>query len=74
MKKFGKRRRRKLPKTRSKVLFGQYNNKADGPSISKHPDIHPLHHKPDGVAPLLADPPPLKLHQKAKSATLVKWP
>ena len=30
--------------------------------------------KLDGVAPLIADPPPLKLHQQAKSTPSVKWP
>ena len=30
--------------------------------------------KLDGVAPLIADPPPLKVHQWAKSAPSVKWP
>ena len=30
--------------------------------------------KLDGVAPLIADPPPLKLHQWAKSTPSVKWP
>ena len=29
--------------------------------------------KLDGVAPLIADPPLLKLHQKAKSTPSVKW-
>ena len=30
--------------------------------------------KLDGVAPLIADPPPLKIHQLAKSTPSVKWP
>ena len=30
--------------------------------------------KLNGVAPLIADPPPLKLHQEAKSNPSVKWP
>ena len=30
--------------------------------------------KLDGVAPLIADPPPLKVHQKARSTPSVKWP
>ena len=43
--------------------------------INNKPSTNGLHHlKLDGVAPLIADPPPLKLHQQAKSTLSVKWP
>ena len=39
------KQKKKLPRTRSHVLSGQYHSKADDPSISKDIDIHPLHLK-----------------------------
>ena len=33
-----------------------------------------FNHELDGVGPLIADPPSLKLHQEAKSTPSVKWP
>ena len=66
-----KEKEKERDKENEKEKEKEQHKQQEGRSCS---GCHYICKKLDRVAPLIADPPPLKLQQEAKSTPSVKWP